>query len=64
MKKEHNRYSQLGLQALKRAASKAANDAKKNNLKIPYWENGRVIFVMPEKITEQHRSQYSDKLST
>lgn len=50
MKKKHNRYSQLGLQALKRAASKAAEGAKKNNLKIPYWEDGKIIFEVPELI--------------
>lgn len=53
MKKKVNRYSQLGLQALKRAASKAAEGAKKNNLKIPYWENGKIIFEAPELITER-----------
>jgi hypothetical protein len=53
MKKKDNRYSQLGLQALKRAVSKAAECAKKNNLKIPYWENGKIIFEVPELITEQ-----------
>jgi ribosomal protein S5 len=53
MKNKHNRYSQLGLKALKRAVSKAADEAKKNNLKIPYWENGKIIFEVPPLITEQ-----------
>lgn len=53
MRKSHNRYSILGLQALKRAVLKVAKDAKKNNDKIPYWENGKIKFEVPEMITEQ-----------
>ena len=51
--KEHNKNSILGLQALRRAAAKVAEDARKNNYKIPYWENGRIIYEVPEIMTDQ-----------
>jgi len=50
--KKHNKYSILGLKALKRAAAKVAENAKKNNYKIPFWENGRIKYEIPEIMTE------------
>lgn len=41
----------LGLKALQRAAVKVAKDAKKNNYKIPVWQNGKIEFEVPEIIT-------------
>ena len=35
--KKQNIYATLGLKALKRAAAKVAENARKNNLKIPVW---------------------------
>jgi len=51
--KEHNIYTELGLKALQRAATKVAENARKNNFKIPIWENGRIKYLMPDVSTEQ-----------
>ena len=51
--KKHNKYSVLGLKALQRAAIKVSKNAKKNNYKIPVWENGKIVYKAPEFITEQ-----------
>ncbi len=50
---EHNIYATLGLRALQRAAAKVAENARKNNLKIPIWENGRIEYLIPDIRTEQ-----------
>jgi len=51
--KEHNKYASLGLKALKRAAAKVAENARKNKYKIPVWKNGHIEYEIPEIITEQ-----------
>ena len=51
--KKHNKYATLGLKALKRAAVKVAEKAKKNNYKIPIWKNGHIVYEIPKIITEQ-----------
>ena len=51
--KKYNKYSILGLKALQRAAAKVAEDAKKNNYKIPVWQNGKIEFELPEIVTDQ-----------
>jgi len=51
--KKHNRYTILGLKALKRAARKVAKNARKNNLKKPIWKNGRIEYIVPEINTEK-----------
>ncbi len=51
--KKHNRYTILGLKALQRAAKKVAENARKNNLKISIWKNGRIEYIIPEINTEQ-----------
>jgi len=51
--KKHNEYAYLGLRALKRAAAKVAENARKNNYKIPIWKNSRIEYLMPEISTEQ-----------
>ena len=51
--KKHNKYALIGLKALKRAAAKVAENARKNNYKIPVWKNGRIEYEIPEIITEQ-----------
>ncbi len=48
---KYNKYSILGLKALQRAAVKVAEDAKKNNYKIPVWQNGKIEFEIPEIVT-------------
>jgi len=50
--KEYNKYSILGLKALQRAAVKVVEDAKKNNYKIPVWQNGKIEFEAPEIVTD------------
>ncbi len=57
--KEHNKYSQIGLKALRRAAAKVAADARKNNYKIPIWKNGRIEYKIPNKITGQSSTRDS-----
>ena len=54
---KHNRYSLLGLKALQRAAAKVAENARKNNLKIPIWKNGRIEYEIPQIIPEQAASK-------
>ena len=51
--KGHNIYTVLGLRALQRAATKVAENARKNNIKIPIWKNGKVEYLTPEISTEQ-----------
>lgn len=46
--KKHNKYAVLGLKALQRAAEKVAEDARKNNYKIPVWRNGRIEYEIPD----------------
>ena len=50
--KKHNKYTLLGFKALQRAAVKVYENARKNNLKIPIWKNGRIVHEIPEIITE------------
>jgi len=51
--KRHNKYALLGLKALRRAVQNVAEEARRNNLKIPVWVNGHIEYVSPEKITGQ-----------
>ena len=52
MEKQSEGYAIMGLKALKRATRKAVADARKNNLKIPIWKNGKVVYMVPEIDTE------------
>lgn len=45
--KKHNEYTEMGLRAIKRAAKKVYEDARKNNIKIPVWKNGKVEYIEP-----------------
>ena len=62
--KKHNKYALLALKAMERAAAKVAEDARKNNYKIPVWKNGRIEYEIPGEATEQGvqtvRQQHSD----
>jgi len=51
--KKQNKYAEIGLKALKRAAKKVAEDARKNEYKIPVWRDGRIQFEIPGITTEQ-----------
>ena len=44
---KHSAYTEMGLRALKRAAKKVYEDARKNNFKIPIWRNDRVEYIDP-----------------
>lgn len=48
-----NKYAIIGLKALRRAALKVAEDARRNNYKIPIWRNGRIAYEIPEVTDEQ-----------
>ena len=43
MKKEY--YSKIALNAMHRASKEAIEKAANLDLKIPVWENGKIIFV-------------------
>ncbi|MBW2016859.1 MAG: hypothetical protein JRH13_14860 [Deltaproteobacteria bacterium] len=53
MEKINDDYAALGLRALKRAAEKVAENARKDGSKIPIWRNGRIEYIIPEIDTEQ-----------
>lgn len=53
MGKKHSEYARLGFKALKRAANKVADRARKDNCKIPVWKNGQIEFIIPDPVTEQ-----------
>lgn len=59
--KKYNKYSVLGLKALQRAAVKVTEDAKKNNYKIPVWQNGKIEFEVPEIVTN-HAGSHNTKV--
>lgn len=48
-----NKYTTIGFKALQRAAAKVAEDARKNNYKIPIWKDGRIEYKIPEVPPEQ-----------
>jgi len=48
-----NQYAILGLRALKRASKKVAENAIKNNYKLPFWINGKVEYKTPSLIIDQ-----------
>ncbi len=54
---EHNQYAIIGLKALRRAALKVAEDARKNNYKIPIWRDGRIAYEIPDIPKEQYNSK-------
>lgn len=65
MVKTHNKYAVIGLKALQRAAAKVADEARKNNYKIPIWKNGRIKYEIPGIIPDQlgargkgHKAEY------
>ena len=51
--KEHSEYALLGLKALERAAAKVAENARKNQYKIPVWKNGHIEYEIPKSVTAQ-----------
>jgi hypothetical protein len=53
---KHNKYAIIGLKALRRAAKKVADEARKGNYTIPVWNNGRIEYKIPSIATEQEAS--------
>jgi len=50
-------YSQLALNAMRRASIQALERAASKGLKIPVWKNGKVVFVNAKnriKVTSFH----------
>lgn len=52
--KKHNRYAVLGFNALRRVAIKIAENANKNNYKIPVWKGGHIVYEIPKINTKQN----------
>jgi hypothetical protein len=52
--KKQNIYAIAGLRALQRAALKVAENARKNNYKIPVWENDHIKYEIPEPVFAQN----------
>ena len=59
--KGHNIYTILGFKALQRAAIKVAENARKNNLKIPIWKDGKVEYLA-QGISAEQREGEEEKL--
>ena len=58
-----NEYAAIALKALQRAAAKVAEDARKNNYKIPVWRNGHIEYKVSEIATKPNapRAEVSPK---
>ena len=52
MERQSGDYATMGLNALKRAARKALESARRNNLQVPIWKDGKIEYVTPEIDTE------------
>ena len=59
--KNKNDYAEMGLRALKRAAKKVYEDARKNNLKVPIWRNNRIEYIDPSIDIEQDINKQEDR---
>jgi len=44
---KHPDYAALGLKALRRAAAKVVEDANRKKYKLPYWEDGKIVYKIP-----------------
>ena len=53
MKRPNEDYATMGLNALKRAARKAFEKARQNNLAVPIWRDGKIEYISSETATEQ-----------
>ena len=53
--KDKNNYAEMGLRALKRAAKKVYEDARKHNIKVPVWRNNRVEYIDPSEELPQRK---------
>jgi hypothetical protein len=57
---KQNKYAAMGFRALKRAAGKAAEDARRNKYKIPVWKNGRIEYEIPGLMTDKDAKKDKD----
>ena len=48
--KEKISYSELALNAMCRASQEAQKKAAENNLKLPIWRNGNIVYIEPSEI--------------
>ena len=53
MEKPTEDYAAMGLNALKRAARKAFESARQNNLEVPIWRDGKIEYINSETATKQ-----------
>ena len=44
---QHDYYAEIGLKAAKRAARKVIEKANKENMPIPIWKDGKVVYEIP-----------------
>jgi hypothetical protein len=56
MKRPNEDYATMGLNALKRAARKAFERARQNNLAVPIWRDGKIEYINSEAATERIRN--------
>jgi len=54
-------YARLGYAALCRAALEVAEKAKRENRKLPIWENGRVVYGFPTITPQQVAAAEANK---
>jgi len=48
--KEQISYSKLALNAMCRASKEAHKKAADNNLQIPIWKDGNIVYIEPKEI--------------
>jgi len=48
--KEKISYSKLALNAMCRASKEAQKKAADNNLKMPIWKDGNIIYIDPDEL--------------
>ncbi len=53
MKRPTEDYATMGLNALRRAARKAFEKTRQNNLEVPIWRDGQIEYINSETATEQ-----------
>lgn len=52
--KEKISYAELAINAMCRASKQAQKKAAENNLKLPIWEDEKIIFVDPKEMLEKN----------
>ncbi len=52
-----NTYSNLALQAMKRASIAALQKASSKNLRVPLWKNGVISHVNPNEVLTRRQNR-------